>query len=120
MTEHTHAEDSHRPNVKRYLAVFAALMFLTVVTVLVSYWHLPPAMAIMLGLAIATFKAGLVAYYFMHLKGEHALICGLLAMTLAATAILFLGPTVDSSSTSWRRTPQPITEEDPAAGERSH
>lgn len=110
MTAHAHAEDPHRPNVKRYLAVFATLMFLTVVTVLVSYWHLPPVAAILLGLAIATFKAGLVAYYFMHLKGEHALICGLLAMTLAAAAILFLGPTADFSGNAERRISQPVME----------
>lgn len=110
MMEHAHAEDPHRPNVKRYLAVFAALMFLTVVTVLVSYWHLPPVAAVLLGLAIASFKAGLVAYYFMHLKGEHALICGLLAMTLAAAAVLFIGPAADSSATTERRIPQPVVE----------
>ena len=110
MMEHAHAhtEVSHAPNVKRYLAVFAALMVLTVVTVLVSYWHLPLAAAILLGLAIATFKAGLVAYYFMHLKGEHTLILWLLAMTMAAMAILFLGPSVDSGLTSNRRIAQPI------------
>ena len=40
------SQEAHHPNVKLYIAVFAALMILTVVTVLVSYWHLPPAAAI--------------------------------------------------------------------------
>ncbi|MBI4376419.1 MAG: cytochrome C oxidase subunit IV family protein [Elusimicrobia bacterium] len=87
---------AHKPNVKAYLAVFAALMVLTVVTVSVSYWHLPPAPAIALGLAIATLKAGLVAAFFMHLKGERLLIYGLLGITVFFMAVLFTLPTWDS------------------------
>jgi len=75
-------EVSHGPNVRAYLTVFGALLFLTVVTVLVSYWHLPIAMAVAVALAIATLKSALVAAIFMHLKGERAIIYGLLGMTI--------------------------------------
>jgi cytochrome c oxidase subunit IV len=75
----------HKPDVKLYLVIFGALLILTVVTVLVSYWHLPPSAAIAVGLAIASFKAGLVIAFFMHLKGEHKLIyvfLGVMAVTM--------------------------------------
>lgn len=100
MTEHA---TSHRPNVRLYLMVFGVLMVLTVVTVLVSYWHLPPVLAITLGLAIATVKVGLVAAFFMHLKGERVLIYGLLGVTLFFMAILFILPITDSVATSDHR-----------------
>ena len=88
MTEHSH----HAPNTKLYFMVFGALMVLTVVTVLVSYLHFPPALGIFIGLLIATFKAALVAAFFMHLKGERLLIYGLLGITLICAAIMLLIP----------------------------
>jgi caa(3)-type oxidase subunit IV len=76
---HAHAHDvvhadAHRPDIKLYLGVFAALMVLTGVTVLVSKFHLPRPQAIALGLLIACTKASLVGAVFMHLWGEKALI----------------------------------------------
>lgn len=89
------AHDEHRPDVKLYLIVFAALLILTVVTVAVSYIHLSPIPAITLGLAIATLKAGLVAAFFMHLKGERPLIYGLLGLTVFFMAYLMSLPAAD-------------------------
>ena len=66
--------DEHRPNVKVYIGVFAALMICTLLTVVVSKFHLPRPQAIALGLAIALFKASLVGALFMHLWGEGKLI----------------------------------------------
>lgn len=77
------------PNIKLYIAIFVALMFLTVLTVLVSYWHLPPAGAVTVALLIASFKASLVLAFFMHLKGEHKLIYAFLGIMLF-TCIGFL------------------------------
>lgn len=94
MTTATH----HHSNVRAYLAVFAVLMILTVVTVTVSHMHLPAAMAILIGLLIATIKAGLVAAFFMHLKGEKALIFGLLTLAVVCMAVLFLLPIADMSA----------------------
>jgi len=102
---------AHAPNVKLYLLIFAVLMVLTVVTVTISYFHLPPAPAILVGLMIATVKASLVAAFFMHLKGERAIIYGLLGMTAICTAILFILPLTDSVATADRRiAPPPVAE----------
>ena len=90
---------TRHPNVKVYLAVFAALMVLTVVTVSVSYLHLPTATAIPVGLLIAGIKAGLVAAFFMHLKGERLLIYGLLGLTAFFMALLFILPISDNAAT---------------------
>lgn len=88
------AHDEHRPNVKLYMAIFAALLFFTGLTVAVSKLHLPRPQAIALGLFIATIKAGLVAAVFMHLWGEKKLIAKILifaaffAVTLVVIDVL--------------------------------
>jgi len=86
----------HQHVVKSYLLVFAALAVLTCVTVAVSYLHLPVVRAVIVGLAIAVFKAGLVAAYFMHLKGEKMLIYGVLGVTAVFLAFLIAIPIVDT------------------------
>ena len=60
--------------VKGYIFVFIGLLFLTIVTVSVSYLHLNIVRAIILSLIIATIKAALVACYFMHLISEKKMI----------------------------------------------
>lgn len=76
--------DSHdiQTEVRKYLIVFGALLFLTVVTVAISYLHLPVMSAIILALIVASFKASLVAGFFMHLLSEKKLIYGILIFTL--------------------------------------
>lgn len=74
------------------LAVFAALMLLTVVTVAVTWldlgaWNLAAAMG------IAAVKASLVALYFMHLRWDSPFYALLLVAALAFLA-LFLGFTL--------------------------
>ncbi len=77
-----HAVDTHHVDidkqVKIYITVFVALMALTLITVAVSYLHLPPAMAIAVALLVATVKGTLVACYFMHLIAEKKLIYAVL------------------------------------------
>jgi cytochrome c oxidase subunit 4 len=80
------------PNIGLYLGIFGALLALTVLTVLVSYWHLPPGPAIFVGLVIAAIKASLVAAFFMHLKGEHRLIYYCLGIMLFCCIGFFLVP----------------------------
>jgi cytochrome c oxidase subunit 4 len=82
------AHDAHdiKAHVRTYMMVFGALAVLTVVTVAVSYIHLPTLPAVALGLLIATVKASLVAMFFMHLKGEKRSI----VWTLLLTAIFFI------------------------------
>lgn len=88
------AHDGHRPNVKLYLGVFAALMILTGVTVLISKFHLPRPQAIALGLFVAAIKASLVGAIFMHLWGEKKLVHTFLYVTVACAIILII-PMID-------------------------
>ena len=51
-----------------YLKVFAALVVLTVITVLAAQIHFGPVLGIIVAIAIASAKASLVVMYFMGLK----------------------------------------------------
>ena len=74
--------------VRRYLYVFYALLFGTLITVGASYVPFGNHTAnIVVALFIALSKASLVACYFMHLISERRLIYGLLTFT----AVFFLG-----------------------------
>ena len=89
MTGHDPAEiDRH---VKIYITVFVALMALTIITVVISRFHLPVPIAVSIALLVATVKGSLVACYFMHLISEKKLIYAVLALTVAFfIALLFL------------------------------
>ena len=82
------AHDDIRSHVKTYLMVFGALMVLTIITVAVSYVHLPVAGAVSVALIVATIKASLVAMFFMHLLHERKVIYWVL--TLTAVFFIFL------------------------------
>ena len=79
-------------HIKIYMTIFAALAVLTVVTVAVSYLHLPLREAVILALLIATVKASLVACYFMHLISEKKLILAILLMTVVFFIVLLSIP----------------------------
>ncbi len=72
--------------------VFVALAVLTVVTVAISYLHLPTALAISVAMVVATVKASLVAGYFMHLLSEEKVILYLLLLCAAFLVALFVLP----------------------------
>ena len=78
--------------VKGYLLVFAALAFLTIVTVAISYLHLNIHAAVAVALLVAIVKGSLVACYFMHLISERKLIYSILILTSTFFAALFLLP----------------------------
>ena len=97
MAEEMTLEDVKK-HVKVYITVFIALAVLTVVTVAVSYLHMPFTPALLVALAIATVKAGLVALYFMHLISEKQVILWVLlsaAVFLIGMFALFLGAQAD-------------------------
>lgn len=71
-----------RKQTKAYIGVFVALMVLTVLTVAVSYFHMPVALAVIVALIIATFKGSLVAAVFMHLNHERKAIYWVLILTV--------------------------------------
>jgi cytochrome c oxidase subunit 4 len=88
--EHQAAEV--QKHVRTYLVIFGTLLFLTVVTVAVSYLHLAVALAITVALGIASIKAFLVAGYFMHLLSERKLIYATLILTVVFFVVLMTLP----------------------------
>ena len=87
-----HSPEAIKKEVRTYLAVFAALAFLTVVTVAASYLHLALPHAIVLALFIASIKGGLVAFFFMHLRAEKKIVWLVLAFAILFFFILLLYP----------------------------
>ena len=77
---HTHTDDAphdhgmaHALPLSILIGVWAALSFLTVVTVWASYVEWGGALDIVIAMGIATVKAALVALFFMHLKYDRGL-----------------------------------------------
>ncbi len=96
MSESAAISESEAARVKShlrvYVMVFVALAVLTVVTVALSYLHLPTVLAITLAMVVATVKASLVAGYFMHLLSEEKVILWLLILCAAFLVFLFALP----------------------------
>jgi len=95
-----HAADIDR-HVRIYVTVFVALMVLTIVTVAVSYVHLPVAAAVTVALLVATIKGSLVACYFMHLISERKLILAVLVLTAVFFFALLALPAITHSNGFW-------------------
>ena len=77
------------------IAVFAALLLLTVVTVLVSYVDLGLWNTVV-ALLIASVKASLVALFFMHLKGETLLVWGFALFPIVFLVLIIFGTLSDT------------------------
>lgn len=81
-------EDHHT----NYMAVFGALVVLTGIEIaapMVLYSFFPLLVAVLMVLALA--KAGLVGYYFMHLKFEGASIFGWLGVSVFGVLSMLAG-----------------------------
>lgn len=89
------AEDIKK-HVRVYITVFVALAALTIVTVGISYLHLPTHWAILFALLVATIKGSLVACYFMHLISERKVIYWILIICALFFAVLLWAPVVTS------------------------
>jgi cytochrome c oxidase subunit 4 len=87
-----HGAEEIKKSVKTYYMVFGALMVLTVVTVAVSYLHLPVALAILVALVVAAIKGSMVALFFMHLLHERKVIYYALVLTLIFFIFLMFVP----------------------------
>jgi cytochrome c oxidase subunit IV len=70
--ECTEAPLAHVVEVRVLLAVFAALIVLTAITVAVSYFNFG-AFNLIVAMGVATIKAALVALWFMHLRYDGGL-----------------------------------------------
>ena len=88
----THSPEAVQKQVKTYIRVFLMLAILTVLTVGVSYLHLPLAMAIVVALFIALVKSSLVAAFFMHLVSEKKIIFAVLVLAACFFFVLLLWP----------------------------
>jgi cytochrome c oxidase subunit IV len=80
---------------KRYLAVWGALIVLTAITVAVSYLDLGLWNA-SVALGVASFKALLVALYFMHLRHEIKLVLGFALFPLLILGLIIVGTLTDT------------------------
>ncbi len=94
-----HAAGDIRKHVKTYMMVFGALMVLTIVTVGISYLHLPVASAILVALVVAAVKGSLVAMFFMHLLHERKVIYYVLALTVIFFVFLMFLPVATNLDT---------------------
>ena len=122
MSQHSHSHDQHNElghivPVRTYLNVLIALLVLTVVTVVVSRFDFGE-MNLLVAMAIATVKAGLVVMVFMHLKYESPLtwlyvLCPILLVATMMAGIFVDKPTRPASQ-------QPIEATAPAAHGSDH
>lgn len=88
-----HSPEEIRKEIRKYLYVFGALAFWTVVTVWLCFGlKMPVHIAIVIALAVACIKGTLVAGFFMHLFSEKKLIYGVLILTVFFFAVLLWGP----------------------------
>lgn len=70
-----------------FVTVWAVLIVLTAITVSVAGMHLGK-FSVLAALTIASVKAGLVLWYFMHLKYEHKLFKVLLLVPVVTLAVI--------------------------------
>ncbi len=86
--------ESIRKQTRSYIVVFVTLMVMTVLTVAVSYFHMPVGLAILVALIIASFKGSLVAGVFMHLSHERKVIYWVLLVTVIFFIVLMAIPSI--------------------------
>lgn len=98
LVENPHEDHHHVSPVWEFTAVFLVLLFLTIMTYLVSFaglgpWSLPVAML------IALTKGTLVVLYFMHLKYEDRFYAFVFSVTILFVSIFFTFVLFDMSTT---------------------
>jgi cytochrome c oxidase subunit 4 len=94
-----HAEH-HVVPVRVYLTIFAALMVLTVVTVVVTGFDFGP-FNLIVALGVAITKASLVVLYFMHARYSPRLTGVVIAAAIAFFVILLFLTLTDYVSRPW-------------------
>jgi len=90
MSEHVHTSPEHaaeHPGYGTFIKVWAALLLLTFA--LVGLSHVSQTYAVWGLLTLTPLKAGLVFYYFMHLKYEDSLFKIVILVTLGTLLIFF-------------------------------
>lgn len=82
-------QETHIISTAVFISVWAALIALTVVTVTVAGMHLG-RFSTVTALVIASVKAGLVLWYFMHLKYEHKLFKVMLLVPIITLTVIMV------------------------------
>jgi cytochrome c oxidase subunit IV len=80
-------QGKHIVSTKTFVLVWAALLTLTAITVTVAKLNLG-ALSTLTAIAIASVKAGLVLWFFMHLKYEKRLLKLLLLVPIVTLAVI--------------------------------
>ena len=80
-------QQGHIGSLRTYITVWATLVVLTGITITVARLHLG-RVSILAALCIASIKAGLVLWYFMHLRYEKRLFKLLLLIPIATLAVI--------------------------------
>jgi cytochrome c oxidase subunit 4 len=98
LVENPHEDHHHVSPIWEFTAVFVVLLFLTIMTYLVSFaglgpWSLPVAML------IAFTKGTLVVLYFMHLKYEDRFYAFVFCVTILFVSIFFTFVLFDMKTT---------------------
>jgi cytochrome c oxidase subunit 4 len=83
-------EDPHVTRYRTYILVWVGLVILTGLTYTVAVGLHPGGWAILVALAIAGTKSGLVLNYFMHLKSERLLIFKVIIPLVMAVFLVFI------------------------------
>lgn len=98
LVENPHEDHHHVTPVWQFTAVFVALLFLTVLTYLVSFAGLGP-FSLPVAMIIAGAKASLVVLFFMHLLYEDRFYMFVFATSLFFVAVFFTFTLFDMSTT---------------------
>jgi cytochrome c oxidase subunit IV len=97
---HTHAEEHHvHGGPKLYMAVLAALLVLTVITVFASQINFGSNMTnVIIAMLIASIKASLVALFFMHLRWDKPMSAIIFCSSLFFLAIFLMACYSDNAA----------------------
>jgi cytochrome c oxidase subunit 4 len=114
--EHVHFEGS----TKMFLSVLLGLLVLTVVEVVLAYFHVPLTIMLTLLIGLSLIKAAMIVAYFMHLRFERMSLVLTLIPTLVVCICLLFIVFPDSFRAkeirSTRTAAEPVTGSAPAPG----
>lgn len=98
LVENPHEDHHHVSPIWEFTAVFLVLLFLTILTYVVSFAGLGPA-ALPVAMVIAGTKGTLVVLYFMHLKYEDRFYAFVFCVTILFVSIFFTFVLFDMKTT---------------------
>lgn len=92
LTAKKDAEPVHfEGSVKLFGAVLGGLLILTIIEVVLAYFHVPLVLMLTILIGLSVIKAGLIMAYFMHLKFERqSLVMALVPALVVCICLLFV------------------------------